>query len=247
MGQKVHPVSFRLGLNASWLSKWFASPKRFADMLHNDIVLREALKKRLAGSGVSKIEIERKTGEIKAHIFTSKPGIIIGRKGASIEKLREDLSRRFGEKIDINIVEVSTPDKDGQLIAQNIAEQIERRVAYRRAAKQSIQRAMEGSEVKGIKIRIAGRLNGADISRAEFFKEGNIPLHTLRSQVELGVARANTTYGVIGIKVWLYKGQVFGSSVTQQDNKSWLAQTSRSKKKPANSTDEGRLSQELMS
>ena len=246
MGQKVNPISFRLGVNKTWSSRWFSGKRDYADILHRDITLRRALNARLKDSGVAKIEIERKTGEVIVNIYTSKPGIIIGRQGAAIEDLRNELSLRFGEKIEVNIVEVTKPDNEAQLIAESIASQIERRMPYRRAAKQSISRTMEGGTVKGIKIRIAGRLNGADIARNEIYKEGNVPLHTIRADIDFASIAAKTTYGAIGIKVWIYKGEIFMNDTNTADKKAsndnFLA-ASR-KKKPAEE-EAGRLEKEL--
>jgi len=205
VGQKVNPIAFRLGVNKSWVSRWFTGKKEYAAQLHRDITLRRALTARLKDSGLSHIEIERSTGSVVVSIHTSKPGIIIGRQGAAIEELRQELSNRFGEKIEVNVVEVSKPEANAQLIAESVASQLERRMPYRRAVKQSVQRAME-SGVKGIKIRIAGRLNGSDIARNEIYKEGNIPLHTLRADVDYAAFRARTTYGIIGVKVWVNQG-----------------------------------------
>lgn len=240
MGQKVNPKSFRLGTVQNWASRWFARRRDYAATLHRDITLRRAVNARLQDSGISKVEIERSANDVKVHIFTSKPGIIIGRQGAAIEELRADLSSRFGEKIEVNIVEIKKPDAEAKLIGDSIARQIERRIAYRRAAKQAMMRAMENG-VLGVKVRIAGRLNGADISRAEFFKEGNIPLHTIRADVDYATSEAKTTYGIIGIKVWTYKGEVFGRGAVGGDDKAWLKATSRGSKKK----ETGRLEDEL--
>jgi small subunit ribosomal protein S3 len=244
MGQKVHPKSFRLGVNKSWSSRWF-SKKDYAHLLHRDITLRAAIKERLKDSGISQVEIERSRGSVKINIFTSKPGIIIGRQGAAIEDLRQELTHRFGETIEINIVEVRKPDIEAQLIAENIADQISRRLPYRRASKQALIRGMEGGLI-GVKIRVAGRLNGSDIARDETFKEGNIPLHTLRSDVDFGTATARTTYGAIGIKVWTYKGAIFAGDTTskQAENQDWLAE-SRKGHKAKKDEGAGRLAAEL--
>ena len=244
MGQKVNPKSFRLGTVSSWASRWFAPRREYAAVLHRDITLRRAIEERLVDSGLSRIEIERTSNDVKVHIFTSKPGIIIGRQGASIEELRADLSHRFGERIEVNIVEIKKPDADAKLIAENIARQIERRMPYRRIAKMAVTRAMENG-LQGVKVRVAGRLNGADISRAEFFKEGNIPLHTIRADVDYAMARANTTYGVIGIKVWTCRGEVFDKGAAlSNDNASWLAESRKPKKEAAE--EKGRLEEELI-
>lgn len=240
MGQKVHPKSFRLGVNKSWSSRWFVK-KGYADVLHRDLTLRRAIAARLPDSGIAKVEIERTTGQVKVHIFTSKPGIIIGRQGAAIEQLRSQLSAQFGEKIEVNIVEVAKPDMDAQLIAESIAGQIERRLPYRRAAKQTITRSMENG-LLGVKVRVAGRLNGAEISRDETFREGNVPLHTLRANVDYGFAFAKTMYGTIGVKVWTYSGEVFTKEEVGQKDAAWLAEGRRA---AAKAEESGRLEAEL--
>lgn len=245
MGQKVNPKSFRIGGIKSWSSRWF-SKKNYADLLHRDIALRKAIKERLAGSGIGEIEIERSSGKVKVSIFTSKPGMVIGRQGAALEDLRQDISSQFDEKIEINISEVRKPELSAQLIAESIAEQIERRMPYRRVAKQMLKKSMEAG-LKGVKIRIAGRLNGADIARDETFKDGNIPLHTLRADVDFGKVAARTTYGAIGIKVWTYKGEVFMKDKTAakiEEDKSWLAESRRAEEE-AKEEPVGRLEEEL--
>lgn len=244
MGHKVHPIAFRLGVNKTWLSRWFSTKKDFASILHRDITLRRALKERLKDGSVSKIEIERAAGNVKVNVFTSKPGIIIGRQGTLIEELRQELSLRFGEKIEVNVIEIPNPESDAQLIADSVAQQIEKRVAYRRAVRQSMGKVSDGRGViRGIKIRVGGRLNGAEIAREETFKEGNIPLHTLRSDIDYGFAFAKTTYGTIGVKVWIYKGEIFAKEVTKEEDGSWLAE---SRKKAANDNKgKGRLEEEL--
>lgn len=244
MGQKVNPKSFRIGGIKTWASRWF-SKKNYADLLHRDITLRKAIRERLKDSGISSIEIERSSGSVKVNVFTSKPGMVIGRQGAALEDLRRDLSAQFGEKIEINIVEVRKPEKIAQLIAESVASQIERRMPYRRVSKQAVKRAME-SGLQGVKIRVAGRLNGADIAREETFKDGNIPLHTLRANVELASVTANTTYGAIGVKVWVYYGEVFVKDrkvAKKEEDTSWLAESRREeapKEEPI-----GRLEEEL--
>jgi small subunit ribosomal protein S3 len=243
VGHKVHPIAFRLGVNKTWLSRWFSTKKDFASILHRDLTLRRALKERLKDGSVSKIEIERASGSVKVNIFTSKPGIIIGRQGASIEELRQELSLRFGEKIEVNVVEVANPDSDAQLIADNVAQQIEKRVAYRRAVRQSMGKVSEGRGVRGIKIRVGGRLNGAEIAREETFKEGNIPLHTLRSDIDYGFAFAKTTYGTIGVKVWTYKGEIFAKEAKKEEDGSYLAESR--KKAATDDKEKGRLEEEL--
>jgi small subunit ribosomal protein S3 len=243
LGQKVHPKSFRIGIIKTWNSRWFTK-KDYAHFLHRDITLRQAIKERLKKSGIGEIEIERNAGSMKVNIFTSKPGLIIGRQGVALEELRHDLSRQFDENIEINITEVSRPDTVAQLIAESIAEQLERRLPFRRVAKQAVAKARDAG-IKGIKVRIAGRLNGADIAREESFKEGNIPLHTIRADVEFGTIMARTTYGSIGVKVWTYRGEVFTRNKQEQKevDKAWLAKTG---KKNLNKESAGRLEQELV-
>ncbi len=246
MGQKVHPIAFRLGVNKTWSSRWF-SKKNYAQLLHRDITLRRAIKERLKDGGIAKIEIERGSGTVNVNIHTSKPGIIIGRQGAAIEDLRKELFNQFGDKIEVNVMEIGKPDLDAQLIAESVAEQIERRMPYRRASKQAVIRGMENGLI-GIKIRVAGRLNGADIARNETFKDGNIPLHTLRADVNYGQATARTTYGAIGIKVWTYRGEIFNGEVDvgaqRADDQDWLAKT-RKGKSGAKKEEVGRLEGEL--
>ena len=243
MGQKVNPKSFRIGVIKSWSSRWF-SKKDYANLLHRDITLRKAIKERLKESGIGEIEIERSSGNVKVNVFTSKPGMVIGRQGIALEELKSDIEQQFGDKIEINIVEVSKPDAFAQLIAESVANQIERRMPFRRAAKQAVKKGMEGG-LRGIKIRVAGRLNGADISREETFKDGNIPLHTIRADVEYGEIPARTTYGQIGVKVWVYKGEVFTkdtASAQHEEDQSWLAE---SRKDSSQKEEKGRLEKEL--
>lgn len=210
MGQKVNPQSLRLGIVNTWPSRWYAEKKDYAKRLHADLELRKYLRKKLESAGVVKIEIERSAKKVVANVSAAKPGLIIGRQGVAIEDLRDSLSRKFGENIEVNIHEVSQPDLQAALIADMVAQQIEKRVAYRRAVKLGIKKAMEAG-AKGVKIKISGRLNGVEISRSEMYKEGNIPLHTLRADIDYATKTANTTYGVIGIKSWIYRGLVFRS------------------------------------
>ncbi|MBN2095802.1 30S ribosomal protein S3 [Candidatus Peregrinibacteria bacterium] len=208
MGQKVNPKSLRLGIIRSWDSKWFANKRDFAKLFHADLKLKKVIGDRLKNAAVTRIEIERSAKKVTVHVHAAKPGLIIGRQGVMIEDLKEYLRHQFNQNIDINIHEVPDPDLSALLIGQMIASQIERRIAYRRAVKTSLQKAIEAG-AKGAKVQIAGRLNGVEISRREYFKEGNIPLHTLRADIDYAKVEANTTYGVIGIKVWIYKGMVF--------------------------------------
>jgi len=211
MGQKVHPVGIRLGISADWNSKWYASSSDFPDLLNADIKIRNYLKKKLENANVSKIQIERPTRSAVITIHTARPGVVIGKKGADIERLREDVSRLTGlhiNSVKINIEEIRKPELDAQLVAESITQQLERRVMFRRAMKRAIQNSMRmGAE--GIKIMVGGRLNGAEIARSECYAEGRVPLHTLRADIDYGFAEANTTYGILGVKVWIYKGEVF--------------------------------------
>ena len=215
MGQKVNPTSLRVGIIHTWHSKWFADKKDFAKKLHADIELKRFLRKKLKDAGIVKIEVERSAKKVVANISAAKPGLIIGRQGVAIEDLRVELNRKFGENIDVNILEVAQPDLCAPLIADMVVQQVERRVAYRRAVKMGIKKAMEAG-AKGVKIQISGRLNGVEISRSEIYKDGNIPLHTLRADIDYVHAPANTTYGVIGIKVWIYRGLIFKPQKTNQ-------------------------------
>src|SRR5436190_1868458 len=205
MGQKVNPIGFRLGVNRDWRSRWYASPQEMPEFLHSDIEIRDYVKKKLQYAAVSKIVIERAWNSIRVTIFTARPGIVIGRKGAEIEKMTEEISKMAqGKQVKIDIQEIKTPELDAQLVAENVALQIERRIAYRRAMKKAVQTAMDfGAE--GIRLRSSGRLNGAEISRSEWYREGKVPLHTLRTAVDYGFAEANTVYGKIGVKCWICK------------------------------------------
>ena len=208
MGQKVHPHGIRLGIVKTWDAKWYAD-KDFATNLHEDIKIRKAIKtdKQLAAASVSRIEIERSEKRLKLTIHTAKPGMVIGRGGAGIEDIKNKLKKLTDKRVDINIMEIRQPDLDALLVAENIASQLERRIAFRRAMKQSVGRTMRLG-AKGIKIACSGRLGGAEIARSESYREGSIPLHTLRADIDYGFAEANTTYGRIGIKVWIFKGEI---------------------------------------
>jgi small subunit ribosomal protein S3 len=201
VGQKVHPIGFRLGINKTWSSRWYAE-KEFGKLLQEDLTIRKYLKKKLTQAGFSKVEIERATKKIKINIFTSRPGMVIGRKGAEIDQLKNELQTITDKEIHINIHEVKKPEVDAQLVAENIALQLERRVAFRRAIKKSVSTALRMGAL-GIKISCAGRLGGAEIARREWYREGGVPLHTLRAHIDYGFAEASTTYGLIGIKVWV--------------------------------------------
>ena len=206
MGQKVNPIGFRLGVNKTWNSRWFAD-KKYARLLHEDIRIREFLKKKFYHAGVSKIEIERAAEKAKINIYTARPGIIIGRKGAEIEKLKKELERFMTGEAIINILEVRKPEIDAQLVAENIALQLERRVAFRRAMKRAVQTAMKFG-AQGIRVACAGRLGGAEMARREWYREGRVPLHTLRADIDYGLAEARTTYGAIGVQVLIFHGEV---------------------------------------
>ena len=206
MGQKVNPIGFRLGIIKTWDSKWFAKAD-YAKLLHEDLKLRNFLKKRLYASGVSKIEIERAANKAKINIYTARPGLIIGKKGSEVETLKKDLAKLTSTEIFLNIQEVRKPELDAQLIAENVAMQLERRIAFRRAMKKSVQSSLKFG-AKGIRITCSGRLGGAEMSRTEWYREGRVPLHTLRADIDYGFAEAKTTYGIIGVKVLVYKGEI---------------------------------------
>ena len=207
MGQKVHPYGLRLGYNKTWKSRWYAK-KDYSNLLHEDLRLKKELKKQLGHAGVSNIEIERPGNKIRITIHTSRPGIIIGRKGSEIDKLKADLQKRTNRDIFININEIHRPELESQLVAESIALQLEKRIAFRRAMRKAVDTALKVN-AKGIKVCCAGRLNGAEIARTEWYLQGQLPLHTLRADIDYGFAEAFTTYGVIGVKVWIYKGEVF--------------------------------------
>ncbi|MDD3609031.1 MAG: 30S ribosomal protein S3 [Halothiobacillaceae bacterium] len=211
MGQKVHPVGIRLGISSDWSSRWFADSKSFAGNLHNDIKVREYLKKKLAHASVSRIQIERPARSAFITIHTARPGIVIGKKGEDIERLRAEVAPMLGieaSNVKINVEEIRKPELDSQLVAEGIAQQLERRVMFRRAMKRAVQTTMRLGAL-GVKVNVAGRLGGAEIARSEWYREGRVPLHTLRADIDYGFAEARTTYGVIGIKVWIFKGEVF--------------------------------------
>jgi small subunit ribosomal protein S3 len=208
MGHKVNPIGIRLGISKDWNSKWFAGKRQYALNLVSDLKVRELLKKKLAQAGVSRILISRPQKNADITIFTARPGVVIGKKGEDIEKLRREVSAIMGVDAHINVSEVRKPELDAQLVAESIAQQLERRIMFRRAMKRSVQNAMRLGAL-GIKVNVGGRLNGAEIARSEWYREGRVPLHTLRADVDYGLAEAHTTYGVIGVKVWIYKGEIF--------------------------------------
>ena len=205
MGQKVHPIGFRLGFNKTWRSRWFAD-KDYAKLLHEDIKLRDELKTRFSHAGVSRIDIERAANKLKIDIHTSRPGIIIGRKGTEVDKLRQELQKDSGREVFINILEIQKPELDAQLIGESVAMQLEKRVAFRRAMRKAVESALRFG-ARGIKVRVSGRLNGAEIARSEWYLHGQLPLHTLRADIDYGFHEARTTFGQIGVKCWIYKGE----------------------------------------
>jgi small subunit ribosomal protein S3 len=219
MGQKVNPIGIRLGITRDWTSKWYAGTKTFATSVHNDFLVREFLKKRLAEASVSRIHIERAARRVNITIHTARPGIVIGKKGEDIEKVRLEVARRMKlgvNDVRINIAEIRKPELDAQLVAESIAQQIEKRVMFRRAMKRAVTNTMRSGAL-GIKVRASGRLNGAEIARTEWSREGRIPLHTFRADIDYGLAEARTTYGVIGVKVWIFKGEVFDRTQAELD------------------------------
>lgn len=213
MGQKVHPYGFRLGYNKNWQSRWFSS-KEYPAFVYEDSRIRAYVKKRLFHAGLSRIEIERAGGKVRLILSTARPGIVIGRKGVDIEKLRTDLAHEFNREFSIEVNEIRRPEVDAQLVAENIAQQLERRVAFRRAMKRTVSLARK-SGGEGIKVTCAGRLAGAEIARTEWYRDGRVPLQTLRADIDFGFAEARTTYGAIGIKVWIYKGEILDKEVAQ--------------------------------
>jgi len=219
MGQKVHPTGIRLGIVKDWNSRWYANSKDYPLFLHQDINVRSLLKKKLAHASVSRIQINRPANNAHITIHTARPGIVIGKKGEDIDKLRRDVSKMMGIPVQINVEEIRKPELDSTLVAESVAQQLEKRIMYRRAMKRAVSNSMRlGAE--GIKINVAGRLNGAEIARSEWYREGRVPLHTLRADIDYGTAEANTTYGIIGIKVWIFKGEVFDTDTSSKNKES---------------------------
>ena len=214
MGQKVNPIGIRLGIVKDWTSKWYANSKDYANFLNMDLKVRAHIKKALSHASVSRVQIERPANNARITIFTARPGIVIGKKGEDVEKLRKEVGKMMGMAVAINIEEIRKPELDATLVAENIAQQLERRIMFRRAMKRAVTNAMRLG-AQGVKVRVSGRLNGADIARAEWYHEGRVPLHTLRADIDYGTYEANTTYGVIGVKVWLFKGEVFEKGIPQ--------------------------------
>ena len=214
MGQKVHPIGLRLGIIKSWDSKWYAE-KDYAKWLHEDICIRTFVKEHLEAAGIAKVEIERAANKLKVNVFTARPGIVIGKKGAGVEQLKREVQRLSQNEVFVNIHEIRKAELDAQLVAENVAMQLERRVAFRRAMKKAVQTALKFG-AKGIKIFLAGRLGGAEMARREWYREGRVPLHTLRADIDYGQAEAHTTYGAIGVKVWIFKGEVLPEKIGER-------------------------------
>ncbi len=215
MGQKVHPIGIRLGIVKDWTSKWYADSSEYADLLNKDLEVRDYLKKRLAQASVSRIQIDRPAKNAHITIHTARPGIVIGKKGEDIDALRAEVSNIMGIPVHLSVEEIRKPELDAQLVAEGVTQQLERRIMFRRAMKRSVQNSMRLG-AGGIKINIAGRLNGAEIARSEWYREGRVPLHTLRADIDYGFAEANTTYGIIGVKVWIFRGEIFEDTVNNE-------------------------------
>jgi small subunit ribosomal protein S3 len=211
MGQKVHPTGIRLGITKDWTSKWYADSKNYGAYLNADLRVRAYLQKKLAAASISLIQIERPANNARITIHSARPGLVIGRKGEDIDRLRKDISQMMGVPVHINIEEIRKPELDATLVAQSIAQQLEKRIMFRRAMKRAVTNSMRLG-AQGVKINVGGRLNGAEIARSEWYREGRVPLHTLRADIDYGVCEANTTYGIIGVKVWIFKGEVFERS-----------------------------------
>lgn len=215
MGQKVHPTGLRLGIVKDWSSTWYADSRRYAGFLHADIKAREYLRKKLANASVSRIQIERPAGSARIIIHTARPGIVIGKKGEDIERLRLQLTKIIGMPVHVSVEEIRKPELDAHLVAESVAQQIERRIMFRRAMKRAVTNTMRLG-AGGVRLTLSGRLNGAEIARTEWYREGRVPLHTLRADVDYGTAEAATTYGIIGVKVWIFKGEIFGHEQTDR-------------------------------
>ncbi len=226
MGQKVNPIGFRLGINRTWDSRWYAGKRAYADLLHEDLELRRLLHERLSQAGLSRVVIERPAKRARITIHTARPGVVIGKKGADIEIMRAELSERTGSEVSLNIVEIRKPELDANLIAENISQQLTRRIAFRRAMKRAVQSAMRLGAV-GIRINCAGRLGGAEIARTEWYREGQVPLHTLRADIDYGTATAQTTYGACGVKVWVYRGEILAHDPMAVDKRAMEQQPQR--------------------
>ena len=232
MGQKVNPIGLRLGVNRTWDSRWYANTGEYGRLLHEDIKIRKVLRERLSQAGISRIVIERPHKKCRVTIYTAKPGVVIGKKGGDIEKLRTDIAKVTNSEVSLNIVEIRKPEIDAKLIADGIAQQLERRVAFRRAMKRAVQSAMRLG-AQGIRINCSGRLGGAEIARMEWYREGRVPLHTLRADVDYGVATAFTTFGTCGVKVWIFKGEILEHDPMAQDKKMAEGEGSRPRRDAA--------------
>ena len=226
MGQKVNPIGLRVGINRTWDSRWYANKREYGHLLHEDIRIRRFLQKRLVQAGISRVVIERPAKKARVTIYTARPGLVIGKKGADIEKLRQSLSMMTGNDVHLNIVEIRKPEIDAKLVAENICNQLERRIAFRRAMKRAVQSAMRLGAL-GIRINCGGRLGGAEIARTEWYREGRVPLHTLRADIDYGEATAFTTYGTCGVKVWVFKGEIMERDPMAQDNRNQNTQPQR--------------------
>ena len=216
MGHKVHPIGLRLGIIKDWTSKWYADSKHYADYLHTDMKVRDYLRQKLANASVSRIQIERPANNARIIIHTARPGIVIGKKGEDIDRLRKEISGMMGAPVSINVEEIRKPELDAYLVAESVAQQIERRIMFRRAMKRAVTNTMRLGAL-GIKINVSGRLNGAEIARTEWYREGRVPLHTLRADIDYGLAEARTTYGIVGVKVWIFKGEKFGMQYAEEE------------------------------
>lgn len=217
MGHKVHPIGLRLGIIKDWTSKWYADTGQYADYLHTDLKVRDFLRQKLANASVSRIQIERPTNNARIIIHTARPGIVIGKKGEDIDKLRKEVSVMMGAPVSINVEEIRKPELDAYLVAESVAQQIERRIMFRRAMKRAVTNTMRLGAL-GMKINVSGRLNGAEIARTEWYREGRVPLHTLRADIDYGLAEARTTYGIVGVKVWIFKGEKFGMQYAEAED-----------------------------
>lgn len=226
MGQKVNPIGLRLGINRTWDSRWYANDEGYSGLLHEDIKLRDHLLEKLSQAGISRVVIERPAKKARVTIHSARPGVVIGKKGADIERLRKEIAQMTDSEVHLNIVEIRKPEIDAKLVAENIAQQLERRVAFRRAMKRAVQSAMRLG-AQGIRINCAGRLGGAEIARTEWYREGRVPLHTLRADVDYGTATGRTTYGACGVKVWVFKGEILAHDPMAQDKRLQEQQVSR--------------------
>ena len=216
MGQKVHPTGIRLGIIKDWTSTWYANSQNYANYLHTDLEVRKYLRDKLAHASVSRIQIERPANNARVIVYTARPGIVIGKKGEDIEKLRFDISQRMGVPATVSVEEIRKPELDAQLVAESVAQQIDRRIMFRRAMKRAVTNTMRLGAL-GMKINVSGRLNGAEIARSEWYREGRVPLHTLRADIDYATAESATTYGIIGVKVWIFKGEIFGNEKPEEE------------------------------